>query len=289
MSEIYRTAEGAREVEQRYRDLLGTWPVPSGQLRVPTGQGETHVVVSGPEDAPPLVVLQGSGANAAMLLPTVEKLAEHHRVYAVDVIGEPGLSAPSRPPLDSEAYALWLDDVLDGLGLTTASFLGTSLGGFFAIDYATRRPQRVERLVLLTPAGVGRQKKGVLVKFVLLMPFGEWGRRRSLVSAIGPMPAGSMDQPLIAFTLVVFKHFKPRLGIPVFDDDTLRRLTMPVLAVAGAADKMIDSQATKRRLETVVPHATVHLLPGAGHFLPDRTATVLGFLAGVTPEVRDDS
>lgn len=61
MTGIYRSEAGAREIAQQYRALLDKWPVEAEERRVPTSQGETFVVVSGPEDAPPLVALQGSG------------------------------------------------------------------------------------------------------------------------------------------------------------------------------------------------------------------------------------
>ncbi|MCU1683517.1 MAG: alpha/beta hydrolase [Amycolatopsis sp.] len=287
MTGIYRSEAGARAIQQRYRELLDSWPVDAEERRIPTSQGVTFVVVSGPEDAAPLVVLQGSGANSAMLMPSIKPLAEHHRVYSIDVIGEPGFSAPSRPPMTSDAYARWLDEVLDALGLTSVFFLGTSLGGWMSIDYATRRSERVTRLALLVPAGIGRQKLGVLVKFVLMLPFGEWGRRRSMMSAIGASSEEARKHPLIVFSLLVFKHFKPRVSVPAFDDGTLRRLTMPVLAVAGARDKMIDAGQTKRRLENLVPHAEVHLMPEDGHFLSPQTDRVLGFLADAEPVVHD--
>jgi len=47
----------------------------------------------------------------------------HFRVYAIDMIGEAGLSAPSRPPLDSGAYTQWLDEVLDSLSLDRVSIV----------------------------------------------------------------------------------------------------------------------------------------------------------------------
>jgi pimeloyl-ACP methyl ester carboxylesterase len=283
---IYRSAAGARAVERRYLELLDRWPVAGQRLLVPTREGETFVVASGPGDAPPVLALQGSGANTAMWLGQIGAWARHLRVYAVDVIGEPGLSAPSRPPMASEAYALWLDDVMRELGLTHTSMVGVSLGGWLALDYATRRPERVTRLALLNPSGVGRRKVGVLLAAGLLRPFGDWGRRETLKLAVGGTsraPAGR-GTPLADFALLIFKHLKPRLQpIPVFDDDALRRLTMPVLAVVGGRDAMLDAHQTKRRLEAAVPHATARLLPEAGHLLPDQTATILDFLHSPNP------
>lgn len=62
--------------------------------------------------------------------------------------------------------------MLDALGIARAAFVGTSLGGWLALDYATRRPERVDRLALLCPGGVGRQKRGWLFRALLLRPSG---------------------------------------------------------------------------------------------------------------------
>lgn len=79
--------------------------------------------------------------------------------------------------------------------------------------------------------------------------------------------------------LLIFKHFKPRMQAqPIFADAALKGLAMPVLAIVGGRDAMLDSHETKRRLEALVPHATVHLLPEVGHLLPDQSATLLDFL-----------
>lgn len=244
---------------------------------MPTREGDTFVLTCGPADAPPLLLLHGSGSNATMWMGDVTAWAEHFRVHAVDMIGEPGLSAPSRPPLDSTAYALWLDDVLDQLGLERAAITGASLGGWLALDYATRRPNRVERLALLCPGGLGRQKIGYLVKVLLYKPFGQWGMRRSIRTVAG---IDARATPEIAeYLTLVFTNFLPRRDrLPVFSDEALRRLTMPVLVIAGAHDAMFDSHDTVRRIIRTVPHANVTLLPDVAHSIIGQTHRVLDFL-----------
>ncbi|PSK93653.1 pimeloyl-ACP methyl ester carboxylesterase [Murinocardiopsis flavida] len=276
MSTIYKSEAGGNEIRRRYREALADWPVPAEHLRVPTREGETFVVASGPADAPPLVLLHGSGANTTMWQGDAASWARHFRTYAVDLIGEPGLSAPSRPPLGSDAYALWLDDVLDGLGITAASIVGASLGGWMAVDYATRRPERVTRLALLCPGGLGRQTMGWLFTALLLRPFGRWGIRRSArtVTGLDTPQAG----PVLDNLVVTFRQFKPRTGLPVFPDDALRRLAMPVLVIAGGDDVMFDSADTARRVRQCVPHAAVTILPGVGHAILGQTGPVLAFL-----------
>ncbi|WP_030669863.1 alpha/beta fold hydrolase [Streptomyces rimosus] len=279
MSTIYKSEAGEQRLRRHYQEALDNWPVPAEHIRVPTGEGETFVVVSGPKEAPPLVLLHGAGANASMWQGDVATWSRYFRTYAVDLIGEPGLSAPSRPPLTSDAYARWLDDVLDGLGIGTTPVVATSLGGWMALDHATRRPGRVTRLALLCPGGLGRQRMGLLFKALLLRSFGRRGMRRSAQSATGlstPQAAPVLDQ-----VVLTFQHFVPRTErLPVFSDDALRGLDVPLLLIAGTDDALFDSAGTARRVQENVPDATVRLLPGVGHAVFGQTDEVLGFLRG---------
>lgn len=68
------------------------------------------------------------------------------------------------------------------------------------------------------------------------------------------------------------------MKLPLFSDEALQRLTMPVLAIVGGNDVLLDSAETKRRLETNVPQAEIRYLPEAGHFIPGQTHAILEFL-----------
>lgn len=63
MAEIYKSAAGELAVRERYRELLQSWAAPNEQMRVPTHAGETFVIASGPPEAPPVLLLHGSGFN----------------------------------------------------------------------------------------------------------------------------------------------------------------------------------------------------------------------------------
>ena len=112
---IFRTAEGAELLHSEYRELLALWPVANRQHCVSTAQGDTFVVESGTPGKPVLVLLHGSMSVSAMWMQESRVLAKDYHLYAIDIIGEAGLSAPSRPLLGSDAYARWLDEVLDAL------------------------------------------------------------------------------------------------------------------------------------------------------------------------------
>ncbi len=281
MKSVYRSAEGERAVREGTLEVLKYWPAPNRQLRVPTREGETFVISCGDESAPPLLLLHGSMANSTMWTGDVAAWAAHFRVYAVDIIGDAGLSAPSRPALASEAHALWLDDVMSALSLTRSSIVGVSLGGWLALDYATRRPERVETVVAMCPAGVGRQKIGFVFKTIPLRMLGAWGRRKAAELILGRAPANPSPeaQYFVRLMSLIHKTFRPRMvKLPVFSDTALQRLTMPVLAILGGKDVLMDSAETKRRLERNVPQVEIHYFPEEGHFIRNQTAPILEFL-----------
>ncbi|MFI1918514.1 alpha/beta fold hydrolase [Nocardia sp. NPDC020380] len=277
MTAIYKSEAGAAAIQDRYREVLRAWPVPADELHIPTREGDTFVLASGPADAPPLVLLHGSGSNSSTWRGDIASWATHFRVYAVDIVGEPGGSARSRPVLGTDGVSLWLDDVVDGLGLSSFALTGMSLGGWMATDYATRRPERVTRLALLCPGGIGKQKYGWLLKEILPRLLGRHDARRSASTVTG------LTEPEFATVLddvvLIFEHFNPRREkLPRFTDAELQRLTMPVLVMVGDQDVMMDSVDTARRIRANIPAARVNLLPGMGHAVTGQTETVLKFL-----------
>jgi pimeloyl-ACP methyl ester carboxylesterase len=280
MADIYKSAAGQQAVEALYRRALERWPVPSERRIVPTRQGNTFVIVSGDLSAPPVVLFHGSGTNSASWIRDVATWAQHNRVYAVDMIGEPGLSAPSRPRLASSAYAEWLDDVWAGLGLETAHVVGISLGGWLGLDFAIRRPNRVASLSVISPAGIGRQNRTLLLKVGVLRLFGTWGLLKSLELVSGR--AAALPKPMVDALLVVFRHFRPRMErIPRFTDSDLQALSMPVQVIVGSKDAMLDSKETRERVERHVRNASSTYIENAGHILPPQTAIVAAFLKAV--------
>lgn len=262
-TEVYRSLSGQRSVESRYREHLQRWTVPLRQRTVATREGETFVVDCGPTEAPPVVLLHGAGSNSAIWHADAPRWSMTHRLYMVDVIGEPGLSAPSRPSRSSDAYALWFDDVLDGLGVDTAALVGVSLGGWLATDYAIRRPSRVQRLALRAPGGIGRQRYGAVLAALALMPFGDRGTRLAFRIALGP---GNIPDPVIDYMLAIQRNYRPRHdALPVFSDTDLKSITAPLFVALGARDRMISSRDTAARLTRLQPTASIKVLADVGH------------------------
>jgi 3-oxoadipate enol-lactonase len=109
---------------------------------------EVHHTVTGPEDAPVVVLSNSLGSTTSMWDAQVDELAEHFRVVRYDTRGHGGSPVPEGP-YDIDDL---VDDVvalLDRLGIERAHFVGLSLGGMTGMRLAARDPERVDRLVVL--------------------------------------------------------------------------------------------------------------------------------------------
>jgi pimeloyl-ACP methyl ester carboxylesterase len=130
---------------------------------------------------PAVVLLHGFSSSIYTWAEVVPRLAERYDVVAVDLPGFGGSEIPRR--LDAATTQRLLPEVMDGLGLQRASLAGNSLGGAIAAVTAARRPERVEKLVLIDAAGYNlrREDRPPLLRAMGRLPV-------ALVRAFPPRP-----------------------------------------------------------------------------------------------------
>ncbi len=102
---------------------------------------------------PPLVFVHGLSGSWPNWLEQLPVLAAERRVIAIDLPGF-GHSPMPRERITISGYARLLDGLLDALAIDAAAVVGNSMGGFISAELAIAFPQRVERMVLVSPAGL---------------------------------------------------------------------------------------------------------------------------------------
>lgn len=265
------------EFLDRYDRVLARWPAPTSSVDVPARHGVTHVNVCGPEGAPAVVLLAGGGSTSTSWFAVAGALAASHRVFAIDLPGEPGRSVAGDRMRSVDDLMGWLTEVLDGLGVESAAIVGHSYGAMVALAFAWRRPERVERMVLLDPnscfAGF---RAGYLLRALplLLRPTG--ARQRSL---IGWETAGSDVDPdwldLVAYGAEHFPATRPVVPKRPRPRD-LERLHCPTTVVLAERSRVHDIRKVEAGIRKGLPDAHIVTVAGASHYsLPTAQGTEL--------------
>ena len=119
---------------------------------VSVGPWSTRVLESG-EGTTPLILMHGTGGHLEAFAKNVRALVgAGYRVIAYDYPGH-GWTTTAKSDLEIDDYIDHLFGLMDALGIERAHLSGESLGGWVAIKFAARYPERVGRLVLNTPGG----------------------------------------------------------------------------------------------------------------------------------------
>jgi pimeloyl-ACP methyl ester carboxylesterase len=282
---LYKSSEARAKFLAHYEEVLGRWREITGleleRITLDLPGGTTTAFAFGPstpaEDAmKPLVLLHGTLSNSCMWLADAATLGARRRVFAIDIPGEPGLSAETYVDWQGSGYADWLGQTIDALGLGEHDLVGFSIGGWIALSYAIRKPRNLRSLALLCPSGIGRAKASFIFKAMLQMPRGERGIEKIARSLYGDMepPEGAIRAGTDFSMATNARMESPR----IFTDEELAEIEARLFLAVGEKDVMLHSRESARRLGRIRSEAEIRLLPGAGHALISQSKLVLDFL-----------
>jgi pimeloyl-ACP methyl ester carboxylesterase len=277
--------------------LLGWWlwtpdkaraELERSYLRAPDDMVEVagsrlHVRDSGPKNAPAVIFIHGFGASLHTWEPWAATLSADRRVIRFDLPGS-GLSSPD--PTGNYSDARTLDVLLAlmaRLGVERASLVGNSIGGRIAWTFAAAHPDRIDKLVLISPDGFaspgfeyGKPPEVPatvkLMRYVLPRPL----LRMSLAPAYA-------NQAVLTDALTTRYHdlmlgpgsrdaLIARMEQTVLVDPVplLKKITAPTLLVWGEKDALIPFSNSADYMKAI-PSAKLVALPGMGH-LPHEEA-----------------
>lgn len=257
--------------------------IPKPGQSVDVGSG-SHVNVELRGEGPPVVLVHGLPSNVGDWAELPDLLAGLHlRAVAYDRVGF-GLSSRPEPAPGRYTYASSareLGALLDALGIGAANLVGWSYGGGIGIRFASEHPDRVERLVLLSSAGVVESGGGLVDAFLSSAFLLEWvaGVRplgRSVVthmmadafSGAAAVPPGWIDRTR---AMLALPGTLRSLATEVAREREValepERIRAPTLVICGSADELTPlavSEDLARRIEA----ARLEVVAGGSHMLP---------------------
>jgi pimeloyl-ACP methyl ester carboxylesterase len=264
---------------------------------------------------PPVVLIHGMVNSSRHWEQVAQRLTSRYTVVAPDLIGH-GDSAAPRGDYSLGAHAAGVRDLLTAIGIERATIVGHSLGGGVAMQFFYQFPQRVERLVLVSSGGLGREVSPLLRSAALpgvsallavgahprvlaaLWRSGEAMRQRgmgkgaylqAIARALRPLEQPGAREAFVHTLRAVIDGRGQRVSAR----DRLYLLEwMPTLVVWGERDQTIPL-AHGREATAEIPGGRLVTLPKAAHFPhiedPEGLAIALDeFIASTEPGRIDD-
>ncbi|MFR9787611.1 alpha/beta fold hydrolase [Streptomyces sp. MB22_4] len=257
-------------------------------------------------EGPPVLLLHGGGPGASGVsnyARNIAELAKGHRVIVPDLPGY-GRSSKGIDPSDPFGHlADGIRGVLDRLGLDKAHFVGNSYGGACALRLALDTPDRVDRMVLMGPGGIGTTRALPTPGLNSLLGYytGDGPSRRKLEtfireylvfnaadvpeSVIDSRYRDSVDPEVVAAPPLRRPASLRALWRMDFTRDArLSRLPVPTLVLWGAEDK-VNRPSGGRMLADRLPSCDLYLVANTGHWVQFERAGLFNrlcadFLAG---------
>lgn len=263
----YKSKQSQRAAMNCYKEILANWPVIKESVYIETSFGATHVLVSGDKSLRPLVMLHGAGGNSGMWLHNIEELSEHFCIYAIDIIGEPGMSIGARPAYATDKHSVWLKEVIDGLDLQKISLCGISLGGWLSCRFAINHPDVVSELVLLSPPAIVNTNSEFLFRTVMtsFIP-----TRSTIIGFVRYIShrAKSMDDSELQNFVTTIQAYNPNTNyIPSLSNEDLNAMPAKTLMLLGQDEVMYCANEAAERVSSKTNNIKVLVLPQAGHII----------------------
>ena len=235
---------------------------------------------AGPADAPVMLHLHGFGMSGAYLVPTAERLAEQHHTLVPDLPGF-GRSGNTARPLDVTDLAHAAATFLDDRGVESATLVGNSMGCAVITEFAHLYPERLDRAVLVAPAG-GLHNQPLQRAMRQLV----WDGAREPPRLV-PVAVPDYLRFGVPSTLRLFRALTQYPSL-----DRLLSMHVPTVAVIGNRDPLMPGpERLKEVAGQTSNHAILVIIEGAAHAVnfshPDELANVIRLFMADQPIVDD--
>lgn len=264
-----------------------TWPHREASRFVETGGLRWHVQELGPEDAPPVALVHGTGASTHSFRALAPLLAETSRVLAFDLPGHGFTAAAGDETLSLPGMAVAIADLFDHLAFAPALAVGHSAGAAILIEMALAGRLAARRIVGINSALKPIQGASLLSPFARLLfanPLSprllSWRARMGDATGVMLGATGSRIEPEgKALYERLFKnpaHIAGALGMMANWDlkplqARLPLLETPLTLMVALDDRMVPPAVSKQAAARI-PKAELEVFPEGGHLLHETRA-----------------
>lgn len=252
-----------------YDKRLNSCQVPRIEKTISTTLGQTHLIIWGDTNNPPMIILHGWQADATLWIDIAPFLVRSFCLYAPDIIYEPsGKSISISFPAKRENYTNWLKELTDSLKINKPYLAGISLGSMIAADFVIKYPDIIRKVIFISPsAGIAKSSISGIFKLIKIWLLGGEQKTKKTLDAIRS-PTVKSDDDLYYYLGYVMNHCKTGIPMPPWQnkDDELRRIHTESLVLIGSDEIFVNPDKSLKRAKKLIPNVQTELIKDAGHY-----------------------
>ena len=292
---LYKSEEGLNKIMSWYENVKSEINVEHESIFVTTRFGKTHAIVAGEDHLKSLILIPGIAGCAPLWRHQINELSKYFKVYALDIVGQPGKSDPNPPSVFNDDFVNWLEDVITGLKLNKPHCVGVSTGGTTAMDMAIQKSELIDKVVMCGPTGLARAR----------LPFHQWFSRAmakkkdadvlsdDLTASSFSKPRsgktfGSFDRQLARGMALCTRFYRVDKSLGIYNEKTsrvnyikalkviskfffsvdkkkLRTFKNPGLLIFGEFEVLYNPYKTSKKINKLIPGLQIEIINDAGH------------------------
>ncbi len=292
---LYKSEEGLNKIMSWYKKVESEISVEHESIFAKTRFGKTHAIVAGEDHSKSLILIPGVAGCAPLWRHQINELSKYFKVYALDIVGQPGKSEPNPPSVFNDDFVNWLEDVITDLKLNKPHCVGVSTGGTTAMDMAIQKSDLIDRVVMCGPTGLARAR----------LPFHQWFSRAmakkkdadvlsdDLTASSFSKPRsgktfGSFDRQLARGMALCTRFYRVDKSLGIYNERTsrvnyikalkviskfffsvdknkLKKFKNPGLLIFGEFEVLYNPYKISKKIRKLIPGLQIEIIKDAGH------------------------
>lgn len=278
----WKSEDGEAEYRRAYDLALKKMPSPTTTQDIDTSFGTVRIYKWENEQntsKAPIVLFPGRASGTPMWSKNIADFLENRTVFALDALGDAGMSVQSKRIKNSQDQAQWIAEVFEKIGITKVHAIGHSFGGWLTANYASHYPENIASIILLEPVFTFQPiKLKIFLKSIpYSIPFFPQAWKQGLLHEIAGTKDIPTNDPVARMIMMGSNHYAAKLPVPSqISAEQMKQWNFPVYCDLGGKSSLHDSRQALQVAQKNVSQFEGKVWEDGTHSLPMEYSRKIG-------------
>ncbi len=255
MKSLFKSEAGKKEILGLYNQKLNELGIAYTTQFIDTRYGKTNIIVTGEASNPPLIIIHGSNGCAPIGLETYPNLSSKYQVFSIDVLAQPNKSDGTRLSMKDDSYGIWMNEVIDSLGINDVTLVGFSFGGLVILKTLIHNGAKIKEVFMAAPAYIvnGNPLRALIKMFIPMRRYMSTKNPKYIEKFLYEVFT-DRDEFAIQYLSKVFIHFDMDFTpMPTITKGEAKLIKTPITLIGAKHDVIFPGKKMLKRASKILP------------------------------------